>query len=63
MGEKKPINIFFDIETLQYNTRVKKPSERKVIDYVCTMIYDDENENKVKINFNSIKSMLEYLLN
>lgn len=63
MGEKKPINIFFDIETLQYNTRVKKPSERKVIDYVCTMIYDDENGEKVKINFNSIKSMLDYLLN
>lgn len=62
MGEKKPINIFFDIETLQYNTRVKKPSERKVIDYVCTMIYDNENGEKVKINFNSIKSMLDYLL-
>lgn len=62
MGEKKPINIFFDIETLQYNTRVKKPSERKVIDYVCTMIYDDENEKRIKINFDSIKSMLDYLL-
>lgn len=63
MGKSKTLTVFFDIETLQYNTGVKKPSDRKVIDYVCTMIYDDEDDNKVMINFNSIKSMLDYLLN
>ena len=48
MEEKKPINIFFDIETLQYNTKVKKPSERKVIDYVCTMCYNYHQEYTIE---------------
>ena len=64
MSRNKTINIFFDIETLQYNTQVKKPSERKVIDYVCTMIYEDKKTDElIKINFSSIKKMLDYLLN
>ena len=46
MSKVKTLTVFFDIETLQYNTSAKKPSDRKVIDYVCTMIYDDENGNK-----------------
>lgn len=62
MSKSKVLTVFFDIETLQYNTGAKKPSDRKVIDYVCTMIYDDENGDKVMINFNSIKSMIDYLL-
>ena len=61
---KKTKYVFFDIETLQYNTRAKKPSDRKVIEYVCTLMYDnDETSEPVKINFKSIRDMLEYLLN
>ncbi len=63
MSEKTKY-VFFDIETLQYNTSAKKPSDRKVIEYVCTMIYDnDETSEPIKINFKSIRDMIEYLLN
>ena len=61
MGRKKVKNVYFDIETLAYNTATKKPSDRKVIEYVCTMIME-QGENLVKINFKSIKEMLDYLL-
>lgn len=53
--------IFFDIETLQYNTRASKPSERKVIEYVCTMIMKWKDEEK-RIDFKNIHEMIEYLL-
>ena len=61
MVRKKVKNVYFDIETLAYNTATKKPSDRKVIEYVCTMIME-QGENLVKINFKSIKEMLDYLL-
>lgn len=61
MSRRKVKNVYFDIETLQYNTATKKPSDRKVIEYVCTMIIED-GEKLIKINFKSIKEMLDYLL-
>ncbi len=60
MSRQKVKNVYFDIETLQYNTATKKPSDRKVIEYVCTMIIED-GEKLIKINFKSIKEMLDYL--
>lgn len=61
MARQKPKDVFFDIETLTYNIGAKKPSERKVIEYVCTMIMEQGDE-LVKINFKSIKEMLDLLL-
>lgn len=57
----KPLNVFFDIETLQTNTGASNPKDRIVREYSVSVEYRQGKKEREFI-FPSLKAMLDHLL-